>query len=465
MPDLVICGGSVVSSESTIAADVYVHAGRVVDVMPVDGAPRARADMPSGVWASVDASGMLVLPGIIDPHVHFGLRSRGSITADDFSSGTEAAAAGGVTTVIDYADHAAGKRLRDCAMARLDEAAALASVDFSVHQNVVRLEPDTLEQLCELSGLGIASVKVFTTYKDAGYMLDGKSLAGILAASRESGILVTVHAESDPVIEDAGRGLIAQGDTSVHAHARSRPAEAEAAAIGAVIEAAASVAGRVYFVHVSTGVGIQRIIAARERGLEVHAETCPHYLLLDESAYGREDAALYIMSPPLRRGQDRAMLWEAMRAGRIDTISTDHCAFTPGQKALGTSCFDTLPGIPGVQTLLPLIYTYGVRAGRLNITDMVRMMCENPARLFGLWGRKGSISPGFDADFVILDPSGGSTLSGDELISKSGYTPYEGIEVSGEIRQVYLRGEIVFERGRFCGRSGGGRYVPAWQGR
>jgi len=191
------------------------------------------------------------------------------------------------------------------------------------------------------------------------------------------------------------------------------------------------------------------------------AETCPHYLLLDEGRYSGADAPLFIMSPPLRTQADQRALWAAAAAGDIDTFSTDHCAFTPGQKALGRSCFDTLPGIPGVQTLLPLIYTYGVATGTITAGQMVKMMSANPARLFGLSHRKGRIAPGLDADIVILDPTVRRRLSGAQLLSRAGYTPYEGMEVSCEAREVYLRGRLVAAHGRFCGACGAGEFVRA----
>lgn len=464
MYDLAILDGNVVSSDSLEVADILIKDGVIAQVLPAKecggasargGVTRVRAER------EVDARGMLVMPGVIDPHVHFGLRSRGTVTADDFASGTRCAAAGGVTTVIDYADHRHDMTLLQCAEERLSEVRPQAVVDYAVHQNCIRINHDISDQLAELRGAGIGSVKVFTTYKDVGYMLEGGDLEALLRAAKRHGVLVTVHAEDDAVLERARTQLEAAGRVSPAHHGESRPAEAEERAAGHVIAAAKAADAPVYFVHVSTRGAIQAIAEARHEGLPVLAETCPHYLLLDEGRYAGADARLFIMSPPLRTPADQDALWGAVAAGDVDTFSTDHCAFTPRQKARGRFCFDTLPGIPGVQTLLPLVYTYGVVAGKITAGQMVKMMCENPARLFGLSRRKGRIAPGLDADIVILDTAARRRLSGAELLSKARYTPYEGMKVACEVREVYLRGNLVAAHGRFCGACCPGQFVRA----
>ena len=464
MYDLAILGGNVVSSDSVEVADVLIKDGVIAQVLPAKecGGASARGGVNSvRAEREVDARGMLVMPGAIDPHVHFELRSRGTVTVDDFASGTRCAAAGGVTTVIDYADHLPGMTLSQCAAVRLSEIRPQAAVDYAVHQNCIRLDHDIGDQLAQLRGAGIASVKVFTTYRDAGYMLEGGDLEALLREAKRHGVLVTVHAEDDGLIEQARGRLEAAGHVSPAYHGQSRPREAEERAVRHVIAAAGAADAPVYFVHVSTRGAAQAIAEARREGQQVMAETCPHYLLLDEGRYSGADARLFIMSPPLRTQADQRALWAAAAAGDIDTFSTDHCAFTPEQKALGHSCFDTLPGIPGVQTLLPLIYTYGVATGTITAGQMVKMMCANPARLFGLSHRKGRIAPGLDADIVILDTTVQRNLDGAELLSKAGYTPYEGMEVGCEVREVYLRGNLVAAHGRFCGACGEGEFVRA----
>ncbi len=466
MYDLAILGGNVALSDSVEVADVLIKDGAIAQVLPAsggDGAPARAGVHLARAKREVDARGMLVMPGVIDPHVHFGLRSRGTVTADDFVSGTRCAAAGGVTTVIDYADHVPKMTLLQCAEARLSEIRPLAAVDYSVHQNCIRIDADIGDQLAELRRGGIASAKVFTTYKDAGYMLEGGDLQALLREAKCHGVLVTVHAEDDALIEQARSRLEAFGRVSPTYHGESRPAEAEERAVGQVIAAAKAADAPVYIVHVSTGGAVRAIAEARREGQEVLAETCPHYLLLDEGRYAGADARLFIMSPPLRTKADQDALWAGAAGGDIDTFSTDHCAFTPDQKALGRFCFDTLPGIPGVQTLLPLIYTYAVATGTITVGQMVKMMCDNPARLFGMSHRKGRIAPGLDADIVILDTTAQHTLNGSELLSEAGYTPYEGMKAACRVREVFLRGNLVAAHGRFCGADGAGEFVRASQ--
>jgi dihydropyrimidinase len=366
---------------------------------------------------------------------------------------------GGVTTVIDFADHLPGLTLSQCAALRLEEAAPQAAVDYTVHQNVTRVRPGIERQLSDLRESGIASVKVFTTYRDAGYMLDPADLAALFRAARSSQILVTVHAEDDAAISAARQDLESSGRTAPQYHPWSRPARAEAAAVQQVLGVACSAGGAVYFVHISTGRAALEIIQARERGCAAYMETCPHYLLLGEDRYTGNHPGLYIMSPPLRTPLDRATLWGAVLGGHVDVIATDHCAYTVAQKSQATSCFDTLPGIPGVQALLPLLYTYGVCVGKLSLPDLARMLSSNPAKLFGLFPRKGEIAPGADADIVLYDPAGTNVIRGEALASAAGYSPFDGMEVRGRVNRVFLRGTTVAHRGEFTGSPGRGEFA------
>ena len=390
---------------------------------------------------------MLLFPGVIDPHVHFGLRSRGTVTADDFVIGSLCAAEGGVTTVIDYADHLPGASLGESAQARMGEIQGQSCVDWTLHQNAVRVDQDLVRQLEQLGQLGVSSVKCFTTYKEADYMLAEEGLAQVVAEAAQAGLLVTVHAEDDQVLARARAAAEAAGDVGPGAHGRCRPSEAEVAAVERVIEIAARAEGPVYFVHVSTAGAAQAIERARGRGQAVFAETCPHYLLLDESAYAGAEARRFIMSPPLRGREHGRALWRALAAGAIDCISTDHCAYTLEQKELGQTCFEVLPGIPGVHTSLMLMGSYGVAPRRLSLARLAQVMCEAPARLFGL-GRKGRIAPGFDADMVLMEPCMPRPLVGAELGSAAGYTPFEGIDVCCRVRRTYVRGRLVAADGR-----------------
>lgn len=391
----------------------------------------------------MDAHGWYLLPGVIDPHVHFGLKSRGTVAADDYANASASAAmVGGVTTVIDYADHLSRGTLADSARARMEEIQGRSFVDWALHQNVTWVEDGFQQEIEELRALGVSSLKCFTTYREAGYMLAEDDLSYVVKKAGRAGMLTTVHAEDDAILDAARAAAYSMNDRAPGAHGRCRPVQAEVTAVERVIAAAARAGGPVYIVHVSTAGAARAIAAARGRGQEVYAETCPHYLVLDEGAYEREDASLFIMSPPLRGQEHGQALWEAAAAGDIDCISTDHCAYTVEQKRAGRSCLDVLPGIPGVQASLPLVYSYGVAQGRISLSRMAELMCEAPARLFGL-ARKGRIEPGFDADMVLFERCPPYALSAEALGSAAGYTPYEGMDAVCRVRRTFLRGSAV----------------------
>ncbi|HHY32631.1 MAG TPA: dihydropyrimidinase [Firmicutes bacterium] len=451
--DFLIVGGLVVTARGEFRADVAVDGGKVSAVG--EGLPRT----PEAVV--LDASGSYVLPGVIDAHTHFALRSRGTVTADDFASGMRSAACGGVTCVIDFADQVAGTSMPVAARARIDEAAAVASVDFALHMTVTNVPTDIEAEATALAGMGVGAIKLFTTYRAAGYLLDDADFLAVCKAARNAGLLVTVHAEDNDTVEALESALRAQGRTSPAHHAESRPPEAEATAIRKVAASLGALGIPVYFVHVSSAAGLEAVREARRLGHTVYVETCPHYLLLTSERYSGDMAREFVMTPPLREAADVAALWDAVLGGEIDVIATDHCAFTREQKALGETCFDVLPGIPGVETLLPLVHHEGVVRRGMSLRDMVRMLSYNPARLFGLFPRKGTIAPGSDADIVIFDPGCIRTISGSELHSRSGYTPYEGMRVQGWPRMAMVRGKVVCRNDQFVGAPGWGRFVAA----
>lgn len=463
MFDLAIRGARVLSGSGEVEADVFV-AGEEIAAIRHRPFPDTSSDdecdheLEPVARQVFDASGMMLMPGVIDPHVHFGLKSRGTSTADDFSTASACAATGGVTTVIDYADHLPHASLLQSSQARSREIQGSSAIDWSLHQNVTRLDQQITHQLRALRDFGISSVKVFTTYKEAGYMLPESDFAELAGASADAGVLVTVHAEDDDVLTQARSAAQAAGDTAPDGHGRSRPPTAEALAVQRLISAARG--HPIYFVHVSTAEAASDIAEARRRGLPVFAETCPHYLLLDDVAYAGPSPRLFIMSPPLRPPHHRQQLWRALREGAIDCISTDHCAYTHEQKSRGDSCFQVLPGIPGVHTSLALVYSYGVVGGAISASRMVGLMCENPARIFGL-RRKGKIEVGYDADIVLLEPCGPMALKGMDLASPAGYTPFEGMDVKCRVRRTYLRGKLVAENGRFVGDSTMGKFVAS----
>ncbi|MEC9488611.1 MAG: amidohydrolase family protein, partial [Halanaerobium sp.] len=334
-------------------------------------------------------------------------------------------------------------------------------VDYSLHL-VINNNFDPGRQLGELAALrelGVSSIKVFTTYRNI-YLLEDWKLARLFSAAGNEHLLLTVHAEDDRLIrENLDRlGLKNPDLTRVP---EIRDDRAEAAAVRKMANLSVRTGGApVYIVHLSSRAGLEEIRAARRKGVEIYAETAPHYLLLNQKLLQREDAPLFLMTPPLRQEEDNLALWQGVREGLIQVIATDHCAFSREQKYASCS-LDTLPGIPGVETLLPLIYTYGVKERGISLVEMVKLLSGNPARLFGLYPRKGTLEPGSDADLVIYEPAGSRILSGEELHSAAGYTPYEGVEVTGRVLITILRGEIVVAGRDYYGLAGQGSFIAA----
>jgi dihydropyrimidinase len=448
-----IKGGIVITEKGEILADVAIDNQRISAV---------GSDLPSSPGRiTLDATGKYVLPGVIDAHTHFALRSRGTITADDFESGTKAAICGGVTTVIDFADQIPGLSLAQAAQARIDEAKPHVATDFALHMTMTKA-PDNLDrELEDLLKLGVGAVKLFTTYRAAGYLLEKDVFIRVSKAAHRAGLLVTVHAEDNDFVESLEAQMKAAGKTAPSYHAASRPREAEALAIKNTASILGEAGLPVYFVHVSSGPGLEAVREARGKGYSIYAETAPHYLILTSRVYTGDNAREFIMTPPLRESCDIDALWDGVLSREFHVIATDHCSFTRKQKAQGTSCFDTLPGIPGVETLLPLVHHEGVARRGMPLSELVRMLSYDPARLFGLYPRKGVITPGADADIVIFDPNLRKTITSCSQHSKADYTPYEGMTVSGYPSTVLLRGEVVYDNEKFLGVAGSGEFIAS----
>ena len=451
-----IKGGAVVTEQSVILQDVAIDDEQITAI---------GRDLPGSPGRiTLDASGKYVFPGVIDAHTHFALHSRGTVTADDFYSGTKAAACGGVTTVIDFADQIPGVSLAKSAQIRIDEAKSHVVTDFTLHMTMTKV-PDNLDgELEELLRLGVGAIKLFTTYRAAGYLLEKDDFIRVSKAANRAGLLVTVHAEDNDLVERIEAEMKATGETAPCCHAASRPENAEALAIRNTSSSLGKAGLPVYFVHISSGSGLKAVREARERGYTVYTETAPHYLTLTSHLYAGDDACEFIMTPPLRDSDSVNALWDGILEGEFDVIATDHCAFTREQKAQAASCFDTLPGIPGVETLLPLIHHEGVVKRGMPLSEIARMLSCNPAKLFRLYPRKGSITPGADADIVIFDPNLTKTITSDLQHSKSNYSPYEGRTVQGYPTTVLVRGKVIYDNEMFLGVPGSGRFIAS-QGR
>lgn len=407
----------------------------------------------------VEASGKFIMPGVIDAHTHYQLYSRNTVTADDFLSGSIAAAQGGVTTFIDYADHLRDRPLRACVEARMAQAAGQTVIDYTLHQTVTYFDDTISRELGELRDAGVNSIKIFTTYRREGLMIPMSVWEDLFHRLKEEELLLTVHAEDDAMVLAGEELYQKQGLVGPQYHSLMRSAASEASAVENVGLLAQKARMPIYIAHLSSEAGLSALQRVKASGGAIFAETTPHYLLLDDSLLQAPEAQKFIMTPPLRKQVDQKALWEGLSGGDIQIVATDHCSFTVEQKLSSDSCLTILPGLPGSETLLPLLHHFGVNGGQLDYPDLVRILSTAPAQIFGLYPRKGSLLPGSDADLVVFDPEKEVILHGNHLHSRAGYTPYEGFTVKGYPLMTYLRGRAIVIDGVFCGEPGEGRFV------
>ena len=448
---LLIKNGEIVSPYSRYESDVLIIDGIVESIgrnLHCEGA------------IVIDATGKLVLPGAIDAHTHMELPMKHTSSSDTFSTGTIAAACGGVTTIIDFTDMAQGPELVNAFDERLKKARGNCAIDFSFHSCVKGWPEGTEEAVDELMNRGVTSFKMFTVYKDRGLMSeDGDIFNALNYISRKGGI-VTAHCESEGLVQCNHSRIVAQGDLSPSALADSRPNYAEGEAVQRLITFAEITGGRLYIVHMSTREALRALIDGRQRGVNVSGETCPQYLLLNRDCLESEEGYLYTCVPPLRDPIDNLTLWDGLEEGHISTVATDHCPFLSEQKFAHKDNFVTMPlGLPGVETMVPLLYNYGVKEGRLSVSQMVQLVCTNPAMIFGMYPQKGIIQPGSDGDVVIFDSLKTVTIRADQLHQNTDYSPYEGTQIKGWPVTTILRGKIIMEDGIYKGDRSDGVFV------
>lgn len=438
----VLTGATVVNASGSSLADVRIEGEKVTSI---------GVNLHRSTDTLIDASGCYLFPGGIDPHTHFDLDVGSTVTADDFASGTRAAAKGGTTTVIDFATQNKGETLAQALANWHAKADGRCSVDYGFHLAISDLNDSVLRELVSIvEQAGVSSVKLYMAYKRILQVDDG-ALLQTLQAARRLGILVGVHCENGDVIDVLAREAKAQGYLSPKYHALTRPVVAEREAVNRAVCLAEIAGARLYVVHVSSGAGLQVIREARSRGLEIYAETCPQYLLLDESRCEVDDfsAAKYVMSPPLRAIENQELLWAGIRDGSIATVGSDHCSFNfAGQKELGRDDFSKIPnGGPGVENRFGLLYSNGVAAAKIDIHQFVAVTSTNAAKLFGLYPRKGVIAVGSDADIVVWDPAVNSVISASTQKQHVDYNLYEGFQQVGKARHVFLRGRQIVKDG------------------
>lgn len=447
----VIKNGTLITSAGVYKADVGIQGEKIASISnDLDGDE------------TIDASGMLVVPGGVDPHVHLEMATKSTVTSDDWYSGTQAAAFGGTTTVIDFVELFQPKQLlMDAFNQRLDQAKGKANVDFGFHMTICAVDKSTLQQMQSVVNHGMPSFKFYTTYQ--GFKLNDEDLLNAFEAMNLVGALPLVHAESDAIIQKATHQLGPEMLTKISAFPGSRPAIAEKEAIDRVLSLAAYMRTPVYFVHVSTREGALAIENARKNGQAAWGETCPHYLILDDSNIKTSDfnGSKFVCNPPLRAPENLPALWTALHDGTLQAIGTDHCSFNfLGQKDLGKSSFlDIPPGLPGIELRLSLIYTFGVLRGLISLNQWIEVCCTNPARLFGIYPQKGDLIPGADADIVLFDPTHKIKVSKSILHEKVDYTPYEGLEITGIVNSTFLRGNRLVHNGEWYGNSESGRFI------
>jgi dihydropyrimidinase len=448
---ILIEGGRLVTEIDSYGGSILVEDGRIAKV-------GRRIEAPPGAEV-VDARGKLVLPGAIDVHVHVGLNLRGH-TSSDFESTTRTAAFGGVTTILTYVTPRKGETLDEAVEARKAEAEGRCHVDYGLHATLARWGDREDDEIPALIEAGIPSFKMYTTYSDAGLRSDDEELYRALLAAGQRGGLVEVHCENEWMIDRKVERLVSEGRLTPSDHAASRPSYVEGEAVGAVLRAAYEAGAPVYIVHVSTAEALDVIGDAGDLGIEVYCETCPHFLLLDETRLAGENGQRSATCPPLRAKAHQARLWDGLEDGLIQVVATDHAEFLAADKDAGAADFREIPmGVPGVGTLLPLMWHFGVNEGRMTENELVDRLSTNPAEIFGLHPRKGSLTVGADADLVIFDPALDVTITPGVLHGHADYSPYDGWEVKGWPVSTMVRGSWVVRDRELVGSRGHGSFV------
>jgi dihydropyrimidinase len=455
MSRLLIKGGRIVTAVDDYPGDVLIEGETIRAIFAAGTAPALDARV-------LDATGKLVIPGGIDAHTHLDMPFGGTTSADDFESGTIAAAHGGTTSIVDFAIQYKGQALREARDAWMKKAEGKAAIDYGFHMIITDL-PDAVEKEMDvLVKEGVTSFKLFMAYRGV-LMLDDGSIFRALLKTGENGGTICMHAENGDVIDVLVRRALAEGHTAPKWHALTRPPRAEAEATYRAICLAEMAGVPLYVVHLSAAEALEKIAEARDRGLPAHAETCPQYLFLSYENYEEPgfEGAKYVMSPPLRAKGNEEALWRGLATNDLQTVSTDHCPFCmKGQKELGQGDFSKIPnGAPGIETRMSLLYDGGVVRNRISVNRFVELTSTSPAKIFGLFPKKGTIAPGSDADLVVFDPNRKITLSAKTLHHRVDYTPYEGRVVQGATDTVISRGEVIVENGTFVGRAGRGSFL------
>jgi dihydropyrimidinase len=451
---MLIRNGTIVNAKGSLKADILIENERIKQIapaIPLESSERV-----------IDATGMLVLPGGIDAHTHLDMPFGGTTSSDDFETGTRAAAFGGTTTIIDFAIQAKGTKMRDALDTWWRKAENRAVIDYGLHMIVTDLPDAGLEDMDDMVSEGVASFKLFMAYPNV-LMVDDATIFKALSRTAKNGALICMHAENGGVIDVIVQRTLAEGKRAPIYHALTRPVTAEAEAVNRAIAMAEMAGVPIYIVHLSSEDALNKVREARDRGLPAFAETCPQYLLLSIEELERPnfEGAKYVFTPPLRPKHHLPKLWNGLQQDNLQVVSTDHCPFCfEDQKVLGKDDFTKIPnGGPGIENRLQLLHHYGVNHGQISINRFVEITSATPARIFGLYPRKGVIQEGSDADIVIWDPAVEYTISAATHHMRVDYSMFEGYNVKGNAKTVLSRGEVIVDNNQFLGRAGRGAYL------
>jgi dihydropyrimidinase len=456
MTRTLIKGGTIVTAVDTYAADLAIEGEKIVAIFAPGSGPGGTYDVV------IDAVGKYILPGGIDAHTHLDMPFGGTNSADDFESGTLAAAHGGTTSIVDFAIQTKGDPLQKGLDVWHQKAEGQAAVDYAFHMIMTDVNDHTTAEMQRIVDQGVTSFKMFMAYPGVLFVDDGQIFRGMQRAG-EIGALICMHAENGIPIDIMVQQALAKGHTAPIYHALTRPQAAEAEGTFRAICLAEMANAPVYLVHLSAERALKQVVEARDRGMPVYAETCPQYLFLSEEDLARPDfeGAKYVCTPPLRPKYMQEELWRGLRTQDLQVVSTDHCPFCmKGQKELGRDSFAKIPnGMPGVETRMYLMWDGGVRTGRISMNRFVEITSTAPAKIFGLYPHKGTIAVGADADLLVWDGEKKHVLSQKTLHMRVDYSPYEGQEVTGAPTHVLSRGKVVVQNGVYQGKKGDGRFV------
>jgi dihydropyrimidinase len=451
--DTVISNGTVITATDTYASDIGISNGRI--------AAMAQALPTENAGKVIDAAARFVMPGGVDVHTHLDMPFGGTTSADDFESGTVAAAYGGTTTLIDFAIQYRGQSLRHAFETWMKKAERKAAIDYAFHCIITDLGDAQLEEMGELINEGVSSFKLFMAYPGV-FMVDDATIFRAMSQAAKFGGLICMHAENGNVIDVIVRRALAEGKRAPKYHALTRPTTAEGEATGRAIALSEIAGAPVYIVHLSCHEALEKVREARDRGLPAYAETCPQYLYLslEQMEAPGFEGAKYVFTPPLREKWHQEKLWQGLARDTLQAVSTDHCPFCLKEKELGKDDFTKIPnGGPGIEHRLSLVYTGGVHGGRFSPNRFVQLVSTAPAKLFGLFPRKGTIAVGSDADLVVFDPNEEQVISVKTHHMRVDYSMFEGTRIKGVPRTVLSRGRPVIEEGKFVGRAGSGEFI------